>query len=392
MKPEEPSHSNSSSYRTIFAVLFTGFVLSGIVGTLNGPILPTFIARWSLDDARAGLFFTVFYLGSLGGTLLSSLVIARGGYKPALATGYVLTAIGIAALNAPSHGLALAATAIYGSGYGLLVPATNLWVAEYSGHRRAAALNLLNLAWGLGAIVCPILVLYAVRNQHFSGLLWSVAAGASVLAIAQFLSPYKSHEESKGVEKGEGSAQTPGIGVAVGLAFLFYVYVGVETATSGWAAAHAKRVMQAGDPRWALAPTLFFVGLLSGRALASVILLHVKELWAMYCGLVLASVGILAVLLSTTRGILLASAGLAGLGCSVVFPTLVGWLAKWFGVRARKMAGVMFSLAAIGGASLPWIVGFVSKTFGSLRVGLVVPLAGCLAMLTVIALLRPHRR
>lgn len=392
MSSTTSSGASNSSYRIIFAVLFTGFVLSGIVGTLNGPILPTFIARWSLDDARAGLFFTVFYLGSLGGTLVSSVVIAAGGYRPTLAAGYALAAIGIAALNLPSHGLALVATAIYGSGYGLLVPATNLWVAEYSGRRRAAALNLLNLAWGLGAIVCPMLVLYAVRKQQFSGLLWGVALGAAALAVGQLFSPYDAHEESKGSAKSDANKEAPGIWAAVGLAFLFYVYVGVETATSGWAAAHAKRVMQPGDPGWALAPMLFFVGLLSGRALASVILLHVKELWAVYCGLVLGALGILAVLLSTTRGVLLVSAGLAGLGCSVIFPTLVAWLAKWFGVKARKMGGVMFSLAAIGGASLPWVVGIVSKTFGSLRVGLVVPMAGCLAMLLVIALLRPHRR
>jgi FHS family glucose/mannose:H+ symporter-like MFS transporter len=164
MKPDIPARSSSSIYSTIFTVLFVGFVVSGIIGTLNGPILPTFIARWSLDDARAGLFFTVFYFGSLGGTLASSVVVASGGYKPTLAVGYVLAAVGLAALNTPSHLFALIATAVYGAGYGLLVPSTNLWVAEYSGNKRASALNLLNLAWGLGAIICPILVLYAVRT------------------------------------------------------------------------------------------------------------------------------------------------------------------------------------------------------------------------------------
>jgi fucose permease len=56
------------------------------------------------------------------------------------------------------------------------------------------------------------------------------------------------------------------------------------------------------------------------------------------------------------------------------------------------MGGVMFSLAAIGGASLPWLVGFVSKHTDSLRIGLLVPVAGCVAMLAVTALLRPSAR
>ena len=42
---------------------------------------------------------------------------------------------------------------------------------------------------------------------------------------------------------------------------------------------------------------------------------------------------------------------------------------------------------------MPWLVGVVSKHYqGSLRIGLVVPLAGCAIMLTTIAVLRPSRR
>ena len=49
------------------------------------------------------------------------------------------------------HLLALAACALYGLGYGFATPGTNLWVGETYGERRASALNIANLAWGLGA-------------------------------------------------------------------------------------------------------------------------------------------------------------------------------------------------------------------------------------------------
>jgi fucose permease len=48
----------------------------------------------------------------------------------------------------------------------------------------------------------------------------------------------------------------------------------------------------------------------------------------------------------------------------------------------------MFSLAAVGGATMPWMVGFISQHANSLRVGLLVPLFGCVAMMVVVALLR----
>jgi hypothetical protein len=40
---------------------------------------------------------------------------------------------------------------------------------------------------------------------------------------------------------------------------------------------------------------------------------------------------------------------------------------------------------------LPWLVGFVSMRAGSLRLGLLVPLAGCFVMLGLLALLHRQR-
>jgi fucose permease len=45
----------------------------------------------------------------------------------------------------------------------------------------------------------------------------------------------------------------------------------------------------------------------------------------------------------------------------------------------------MFALASMGGATMPWIVGATSTRVGSLRAGLLIPLAGCAAMFTLIA-------
>jgi fucose permease len=90
---------------------------------------------------------------------------------------------------------------------------------------------------------------------------------------------------------------------------------------------------------------------------------------------------------------LFGGAFLAGLGLASLFPIFIAWLSKWFGERARKVGGVMFALAALGSASMPWLVGVVSKlSHGNLRVGLLVPLVGCAVMLALIGLLRPGTR
>src|SRR5882724_10878897 len=134
----------TSSRTGLLAVLFVGFILSGIATTIVGPMLPVFIRRWSLDDGQAGLFSSIQFLAALAGTLASSFIASWYGYRPALVLGYALMGGGLACLNADTHSLALAATAAFGLGYGLITPGTNLFVAELGGAKSASLLNLLN--------------------------------------------------------------------------------------------------------------------------------------------------------------------------------------------------------------------------------------------------------
>jgi fucose permease len=79
-----------------------------------------------------------------------------------------------------------------------------------------------------------------------------------------------------------------------------------------------------------------------------------------------------------------------GLSFAAIYPILVASLLRCFGERARRVGSVMFALASLGGAMMPWFVGFVSTHAGGLRVGLLAPLAGCIVMLSLMPLL--HRR
>src|SRR5215475_9521273 len=161
----EPATHNSS--RTlIFYLLCFGFVLNGIIINFVGPLLPIFRTKWGLDDGRAGLFSTVQFAVSLVGVLLSSPLITKKGFKPAITLGLILMGIGFAFLNAPTFALALVASGFYGFGYGFVTPGTNLWVGESYGERRASALNIANLAWGIGAIASAPLAKWMIQTSH----------------------------------------------------------------------------------------------------------------------------------------------------------------------------------------------------------------------------------
>ena len=384
--------ASPSSQSLIFCLLCAGFVVNGIVISFIGPILPVFMAKWGLDDGRAGLFSLVQFSGSFTGVLLSSALISAKGFKPAITLGLAMLGLGFALLNAPTFALALAASGIYGLGYGFATPGTNLWVGETYGERRASALSIMNLAWGAGAICSSPLAMLTVHTSHVTPLLYVVGAVCAALALVlSRMSFGKPLHEEDSVPAAAKTKIADG-GVAVLLGVLFFVYVGTEVATSYWAPAHAQRAAAWNSNTWTLAPMFFFAGLLGGRGAAAAILLRWKEVTVAVGGLLLAAMGELIFLAARSRVVLFGGAFLAGLGLAALFPIFITWLSKWFGARARKVGGVMFALAAGGSALMPPLVGVVSRYAGSLRIGLLVPLAGCFVMLAVIGLLRPGAR
>lgn len=384
--------ASSSSQSVIFYLLCAGFVVNGIVISFVGPILPMFMAKWGLDDSRAGLFSLVQFSASLAGVLLSSALISAKGFKPAVTLGIAMLGLGFALLNAPTFALALAASGIYGLGYGFATPGTNLWVGESYGARRASALSIMNLAWGVGAISSSPLAMLTMRTSHVTPLLYLVGAVCVALALVLSRMPFGKPPREESSAPAAPSNKGTGTGVAALLGILFFVYVGTEVGTSYWAPTHAQRATAWSSNTWALAPMFFFAGLLGGRGAAAAILLRFKEVNVAVVGLLLAAIGEFVFLAAHSAVTLFGGAFLAGLGLSSLFPIFIAWLSKWFGTRARKVGGVMFALAAGGSALMPPIVGVVSRYAGSLRIGLLVPLLGCAVMLTVIGLLRPGTR
>jgi len=360
-----------------------GFVVAGVATVLLGPLLPVLISRWSLSDERAGLFFTVQFTSNMLGLASLSALLPRRGYKFTLVLGFAAIALGLAGLNASSHLGGLAATAVYGYGLGLVLSSSNLWVAETAETRRVAALSILNFAWGVGAIACPPLVLLAQRRGEVSWFLYGVAAAAVcaalVLAVMNLGVPARKQDAA------EAPVQLSSRMTVIALGVLFYLYVGAENSLAGWVAELTKRMGVAPKDLWALAPMFFWGGLLGGRAFVPVNPLRKRERALVITGLLMGLAGSAALLAMKTFWGVAACVGLAGLGLAGVYPVFLAWMAKYLGARARRIGNILFAMAALGGATMPWVVGFFSAREGDLRAGLLVPVVACLAMLVFVS-------
>jgi fucose permease len=363
-------------------LLHLDFVLTGVVMTLLGPMLPVLTRRWLLDDTQAGYLFIAQWTTSIAGMLASGTLVERHGYRRTLIAGLIPMAAGMATLARANWWLGLVSVCALGAGAGITTPAANLLIADANPNKRAAALNLLNSSWGVGAMGCPFLVAAMQRSLNTALFLYSVAIAlvvlAFVLASARF--PFDLGPRV-GRLAGREAGYSPHRVLVAAVCILFFIYVGTETSVGGWIASYARRI----DPRaasfWAVTPSFFWGAMLLGRATAPLGLRQMRAVSMATAGVSLALVGIILLLFARTMSPLVLGASLAGLGLSSVYPISVSLLTQWFGRAAVRVSGAIFAIGNLGGAVLPWLVGLLSTRSGSLRLGFVVPLVGAMSML-----------
>ena len=409
--------------RPVSVLAHTGFALTGIVTTMLGPLLPALKARWALTDAQAGYLFTAQFAASVVSTMLLTWFIRRLGVLRTLALGYLLLAVGVAGVGANAWAIGLAAVSLYGFALGLTMPATNLLISETSGERRAAALNILNFIWCIGAVACPLLLMVAVRDNRTAAPMLALGATLAVVgawlwhSIAQTdsrnvgsdIKAYRRATAAIAVEQAQvvltTEDQTPasarasrrvwGSGFAYLLAALVFLYVGAENSISGWIGAYTKRTNAEMAALYSLPQAVFWAALMTGRLLAPVWLRRLSEERLVLLTAVVSLLGVLWLWATSETVGLLGGAALAGAGFAAIYPTTIAVFMKYFGERAGASAAPIFATGGLGGAVVPSLVGTVSDRFSSLRAGLVVPLVVNVVIITlqvaIIAMLKRHR-
>jgi fucose permease len=230
-----------------------------------------------------------------------------------------------------------------------------------------------------------LLISTLARVTNFTGALFFLAGLSALLAASIASLPVRSHflpetKESAPVSSGVSQGIVPYLLLFGALVF---INVGTESATGGWIATYVKRLGNSPNFSWALAPSLFWAGLLAGRAVAPLALRYLQETKIVLSGMVLAVCGLLVILLNAETGIVLMGVVLTGLGLAPVFPTTLALFTQRFGAESPQLTGILFILAGLGSAFFPWVVGLLSSRFNGLHAGLFVPLLGAMMMIVL---------
>lgn len=378
--------------RPEWILLHLGFVAVGIITTLIGNILPTFIHHWSLEDSQAGFLIAAQFSGSTLGTLLTSVFLPRYGFARVLGAGFLAFAAGFVFLGIGPWFVAALAVFVYGFGYGLVNPATNLRGTQLPSKNVASAVSFLNLSWTIGAVSCPFVVAQALPHIGVRGIAIVLSIVTAVIAVLHFRrhasAPEPAYERpTRPVSEWmHNLAQAP----SISLFLIFFLYVGTEVGIGSWVATEERRLPGGTSNVLLLAPSFFYGFLLLGRAVSPLLLRRLSTIFISIAGLASAGLGALIILLAHHPYWLYTGAAVAGLGCAPQYPIFVTWVAQIFGKNSTWLSAVFFTAAGAGGAALPWMIGIVGSQTNSLRVGFVLPLVACALM--VLFAMRSHPR
>ncbi|PYS97764.1 MAG: hypothetical protein DMF63_18715 [Acidobacteria bacterium] len=371
-----PDKQRSLKYYTLF-----GFFVIGIITLLLGQVLPILSTRLHLNDAEAGTFFIAFYGGSLLGTLFVTRIARRFGFVTTTVIGIVMMIVGLPGLNCETFFACWIAIFVYGIGLGFTIPAVNLLTIEITPvERQAAAINLINFAWGIGAICSYPFVAAFSQNNSLVSVTASLVVGLVLLAVC-FVSARGSVHVVAMSSPVDESADRIWSRPAAWLFVLFgFFVIGIESSMGGWLTTYSDTFDKASNV--INLTTVYFAFLVFGRGLASLISRRLRESTLISICAVTLLIGI-SLLVFFADSLSVVGAAISGLGSSAIFPTNMVRFTKVFGAGATRNATPVFIAGTCGSAFVSWLIGQISTSYGGLRFGIAVLLFAALLVLVI---------
>ncbi|MBI1898066.1 MAG: MFS transporter [Acidobacteria bacterium] len=352
--------------RLLAGVACLGMFLFGVVMALLGAILPLVSARLALDLGQAGQLFLAMNLCMLVVSLAVGPLMDRLGLQPPLVAGPLVTGAAVALIAlAPGYGALLAGAALLGAGGGALNASTNTLMADLytDPARKNAALNLLGVFFGFGALTMPFAIASLLERAGLTAIVLGVAAACTAASMLALVLAFPGPKQAGGLRGSEVArfARMPAVLLA---GFLLFFESGNEFILGGYLSLFLTRETGASISAASYLLAGFWASIMVARLLLSRILLRVDGYL-----LVLLSAGgaaASAALLLGTRNQAACFAAIVLLGVSAagIYPTILGIAGSRFRENSGAVFGILFAIALAGGMSMPWGVGQLARAHG----------------------------
>jgi MFS transporter, FHS family, glucose/mannose:H+ symporter len=354
-----PESSPSLSGRRVTWLAYSGILLEGIVVGWIGPLLPQIARAMRVPIDHAGLVVSAVSIGYFAALTIAGEASEKIGPQTTMSTAMLLVTAGFGGLAiAPVLALMLASAFIMGLGFGAVDVAGNAVVVELNRARLASALNYLHLMFGVGALLGPLIVGFALATHVSYSLLFALGAGvAAAVTLALFVTPQITREAHLAHEAG-GFLPILAHPLAWILAAVLFLYVGAENGIGAWLFLflHIKSVLSETISSWGV--SLYWGGLIAGRFAGARLAHRIAPRPFTLMASILAAVA-LAIMIATPDLHVIAALAifLIGFGYGPIFPNMVAVGAEQFPAEVGRITSIVVAGGALGGAFVPWLMG-----------------------------------
>jgi fucose permease len=361
----------------------------GIIAAMLGTIMPAFAL---LSAEQKGSVALAQALGLVVASISGGPLIDLRGKKTALVLGLGAITVSLLLLTqVETFGSVATLFFVLGFGGGMVVNAGNALANDIDPTRRASVLNIINLFFGLGGMLTPLIAADLLNDNRVS-ILYFAAGLAAVTLLVETLTRMPKPSGQVSFKASEAKLVLARTELYL-LALMLFFYVACEVGVWNWLKQYL--LTQGEDAKTAgnILSLGFALGLLLGRAVVTPILLRVSSINVIMfssVGMAAATFAMLHTSGPTGAGIAVFCAGLA---MAPVFPTTLALTADAFPKMTASAMGIVITCGWIGLAVSSPIIGYVAGADNShLGSALLIIPAFSVAMIVVNLLLRPTLR
>lgn len=351
-------------YLFLLALIYLAFISLGLPDSLLGSAWPLMHLEMGVPISYMGIITMLISGGTIVSSLMSDRLSRKFGTKILTVASVFLTVIALFGFSFANNFSMLIVFAIpYGIGAGAIDAALNNYVAL---HYKAKHMSWLHCFWGVGTIVSPFVMGYALTSSTWNNGYRIVGFMQLVIGIILLLTlpVWKVNEDVVST-----TSEDVGLFKALrikGVPFLllgFLAYCAAETTTMQWASTYFVEVKGISIERAASFASLFYIGITAGRFISGFITDKLGDRKMILLGSSVLIVGILTLAIpSSSYELAFASFIIIGLGCAPIYPCIIHSTPYNFGAKnSGAIIGIQMASAYLGATFMPPIFGVLGN-------------------------------
>lgn len=354
-------------YSFLLALIYLAFISLGLPDSLLGAGWPVMHTELGVSVSFMGIISMVISGGTIISSLLSDKLTHKFGTRAVTVASVLLTVAALFGFSfSGSFSMLIIFAVPYGLGAGAIDAALNNYVAL---HYKAKHMSWLHCFWGVGAIISPFIMSFALKNLNWNSGYRIV--GFIQLAIALLLLVTLPVWK---INKTESTADTKRVGLTAalkikGVPFLligFFAYCAAEATAMYWASTYFTEVKGISGDRAASFAALFYIGITLGRFASGFITERLGDRRMILLGTGILACGIMILLIPVQSYMTAFAAFLViGFGCAPIYPCIIHSTPANFGAEnSGAIIGIQMASAYVGSTFIPPLFGLFGNAVG----------------------------